>query len=243
MNKNIAILVSSFDGYSDLWKPLELNYKKMWENCPFEKYIISNFKEKNLNNFKILKTGEDISWSYNLKVALKLLKQDYILLTFDDLFLKEKVNNNLIEKYIKYFFDYNMNYLQFYPSISKVKKVNNDLYEKLKFAKYRNTTVWSLWRKDVLYDLLDDKENAWEFETKGNKRANKYDDFYFVKETPFLYYNLIIKGKYVPIYLKKIASIYDLDKNARKCLSYRDTIKYFMKNYTYELIKKVNRWI
>lgn len=67
--------------------------------------------------------------------------------------------------------DREYNYLQFYRSISRGKSIGEGLFKKSKAAKYKNSTIWSFWKKEVLISLLKEDENAWEFEIKGNVRS------------------------------------------------------------------------
>ena len=46
-------------------------------------------------------------------------------------------------------------------------------------------------------EILDDNENAWEFEKKGVKRGFKYDKF-FGSYYNFKVINVLVKGKLVP---------------------------------------------
>ena len=57
---NIAILVNSFDGYSDLWEIFWDIFEKFGGDCPFTKYIVSNeigFVRSGVKNIKVGKVG------------------------------------------------------------------------------------------------------------------------------------------------------------------------------------------
>jgi len=204
MKQNVAILISSFDGYEDLWSPLEESYKKFWPDCPYRCYVTTNYKKPNFDFFHFVAVEKDNSWSDMLFKSIQQIKEEYILLTFDDLFLYKKINNNDVKNYVEYFIYNNINYLGLYPSVSKNTEITTNIVSKNKNSKYRNATVWSLWKKEVLLDLLDRDENAWEFEDKGSERSNKYDKFYCVKTPVISYLNGVVKGKWVPSVVRKL---------------------------------------
>lgn len=60
-------------------------------------------------------------------------------------------------------------------------------------APYRTSTVFSIWKKEVLLDLLDPAENAWQLEIAGTDRSKKYDVWYSAPTDCFGYVNLVIK--------------------------------------------------
>ena len=96
--KNIAIIISTFDGAKDLWSPLEDNYKKFWADCSFPIYLTTNYESPLFDFFLPLNVGQETSWSDNLIKSLMKIDQEYILLTFDDLFLVDKVDNQRIKE-------------------------------------------------------------------------------------------------------------------------------------------------
>lgn len=106
--KNICILIFSFDGYADLWNPLEKSYDKYWNDCPYNIYISTNFITKGFNNFMPIATRKDNSWSDMMLKTVQQIKEDYILLTFDDLFFSERINSSQYIIYTIKFILYNI---------------------------------------------------------------------------------------------------------------------------------------
>jgi len=239
-NKKVAIVISSFDGYSDLWSPLEESYEKYWGDCPYSLYLTTNFKEYKSERFKTLKVGKDKSWSDMLYKSVEMLEEDYILLTFDDLFLSTKIDTQDIVSLIDYAIDNDINYFQLYSSNSQYTKITDKIVSKNKNSNYRNATVWSLWKKEVLLDLLDRDENAWEFEDKGSVRSNKYDKFYCVNYPAIPYLNGVIKGKWHPKVVKKLQKMgIEIDLTSRKVMSLKESLKYDVVNKCYNLYKSI----
>jgi len=231
--KDIAILISTFDAAEDLWKPLEETYKRFWRDRDFPIYLTTNFKSPSFDLFSPLTIGSEISWSDNLIKSLIKIEQKYVLLTFDDLFLVDKVDDNKIKKLMQFAIDKDINYLQFYRSISKGKRINDKLFKKSRNAKYKNSTIWSFWKKEVLISLLKKEENAWEFEIKGSIRAAKLDDFYSTRSNIIPFVNGVVKGFWNPLAKNKIKSLgIHLCEN-RKSLSFFETIKYQLINFQF----------
>jgi hypothetical protein len=170
--------------------------------------------------------------------SVEKLEEDYILLTFDDLFLFKKIDTNDIKSLINYAIDNDINYFQLYSSNSTYTQITDKIVSKNKNSKYRNATVWSLWKKEVLLNLLDREENAWEFEDKGSVRSNKYDKFYCVNYAAMPYINGVVKGKWVPSAVKKLESLnIKIDIENRKVMNFKEHLKYYIVNTLYDIYK------
>ena len=92
---NVALIISTYDDSEDLWKPLEQTYLKYWNDIDFPIYLSTNNKVFDSTLFHSLKIGNELSWSDNLIKSLHSINQDYVLLTFDDLFLTNCLTNCL----------------------------------------------------------------------------------------------------------------------------------------------------
>lgn len=239
---NYAVLISTYDGAEDLWKPLEESYSKYWNASNKNIYLTTNHKNYKSNLFIPLMIGDEISWSDNILKSLDKINEDYILLTFDDLFIKSEVNDKMIDMCFDWMKHNNANYFQLYNSIGRKKVVNEFVFEKVKNEKYRNATVFSLWKKDVLISILSKKENAWEFETKGNERSFELDDFYCSHENIISYYNGVVKGKWNPIIRNKLINLgYSIDLNERRSFTPVELLSYELKKKLYNVKRKLNR--
>jgi hypothetical protein len=238
LRNNVAIVISSFDGYEDLWKPLEQTYRLFWSDCPYKCYVTTNFKKPKFDFFNYISVGEDKSWSDMLIKSIDSIEEEYILLTFDDLFLYKNINTKDVEKYINYIIKNDINYFQLYSSISENTFVTDNIVSKNKNSKYRNATVWSLWKKEVLLDLLEESENAWEFEDKGSLRSNKYDKFYCVSMPVIPYLNGVVKGKWVPSVVRKLEKEgIDLNIEDRDIMTNAEFFIYKCKYFLYDAYK------
>ena len=176
--RQFAVLVPSCDGYSDLWKPFFTLFWKFWPDCPLPVYLLSNFASVADDRARALHVGEDVSWSDNLAKALASLNYEYIFLFLDDLFLTGNVDTKTVLGILNWAVRSKINYLRFNPS-PKADRLYNDIVGVVSPGTiYRTATVMSLWRKEVLLNLLRPGESAWDFEIKGSIRSDEFDGFF-----------------------------------------------------------------
>ena len=57
-NDDVAILVVSYDGTEYLWDYLFQSFEKFWPDCPYKKYLMTNFKDYSSREVNIIKIGE-----------------------------------------------------------------------------------------------------------------------------------------------------------------------------------------
>lgn len=195
-----AYLIISCDAYSDLWDAHFRCLDEKWPDCPFPKFILANHRESGWPDIRTIKAGDDLSWSDNLKKGLDILRRDfeYVLLTFDDLFLLKEVDNQKINKVIEAFVPIGGSFIQMIPWINRPEPVNGLFGRIPPGSLYRPNCVYALWNIDVLQNLLIPGESAWQFEKNGSSRSDRYDGFYATLESLFVYRNTVIKGRIIP---------------------------------------------
>ena len=233
---NIALLISTYDNSEDLWSPLEQTYLKYWKDIELPIYLTTNHIEFESKLFNSLKIGAELSWSDNLIKSLNKIKQEYVLLTFDDLFLISKVDNQCVEQLMTRAIQSKFNYLQFYRSISKGRRLDDLIFKKFDKTRYKNSTIWSFWKKDVLLELLQKDENAWEFETNGNIRSYKYKDFYSTRRNSIPFVNGIVKGIWNPLAKNKLKRLGLSISNNRPTLGFFDTLIYKIRDLQFDFL-------
>ena len=233
---NIALLISTYDSSEDLWRPLEQTYLKYWNDIDFPIYLSTNHKVIDSQVFNSLTIGDELSWSDNLIKSLNKINQEYVLLTFDDLFLTAKVDNQFIEQLMTRAIQSEFNYLQFYRSISKGRRLDDLIFKKFNKTRYKNSTIWSFWKKDVLLELLQKDENAWEFETNGNIRSYKYKGFYSTRRNVIPFVNGIVKGIWNPLAKNKLKRLGLSISNNRPTLGFFDTLIYKIRDLQFDFL-------
>jgi hypothetical protein len=221
IKNSLAILIISCDKYSDLWKPFFALFLRYWPDCPFRIYFLSNKIPCGVDGVENILVGEDISWSDNIRAALGRLREEYVLLFLDDLFLNKPVNTQRILNIVTWALQSDVNYVRLNPMKNGPDKPFNEYVGVLsKGAIYRASTVMAVWRKSVLMDLLKEGESAWDFEIYGSERSDKYDNFYAVWEECFAITNAVIKGKWHRGTAKKLKMLCaEIDLGSRQMMT------------------------
>jgi len=177
----LAVVVSSCDGYSDLWPPFFFFFFQYWGNCPYPTFLVANRKRYNDPRVSTILVGEDLDWSSNLRRALLEIRLPYVLLLLDDYFLKGPVNSQRIHELFLYMKRKGAGCLRLFPSPGPDTPCqdNSEVGEILIGARYRVSLQAAIWKKEILLELLREGESPWELEIKGSRRADTI-------EAPFL---------------------------------------------------------
>lgn len=80
MDNELSILICSCDKYEDAWEPFFYFFKKFWEDCSFNIYLLTNFKRHNDEKVISLIIGEDIDWSTSFLKAIEKINTKYIVI-------------------------------------------------------------------------------------------------------------------------------------------------------------------
>ena len=177
----VAIVVSSCDYFEDCWEPFIYSLRKYWPDCRFPVYIISNFKEiANKDLVTFIKVGVDKGWASNYKKALMTLDYEYIIYFQEDYFLCNSVNNEWINRHLKYIEEHNVDYLRLeYPHNKNQRQcdrysIDNTYYASSPLSyKFALNLQAAIWRKDILFSLLIDGQSGWDYEANVNSYVIK----------------------------------------------------------------------
>jgi len=239
---SLAILVLSCDKYADIWDAFFMDFYKKWPNNNYPVYLLSNNKIYEGYGVRSICVGEDVTWSANLKAALSKIEEKNILTVFDDLFITEGIRIKRIDEMIRVFQEENMNYLRLNPLPPPTGEKYKAIGVVRKGELYRSSAVFSIWKKQVLLDILDEKENAWQFEITGSTRTDKYDKWYSCLDTLFPYLNLIIKGKYDPRVYHVLKEQGIELPDSRELMSRRELYIYIFKEYRSRIFQSMIPW-
>lgn len=204
MSKSVAILISSYDGSKSLWGPLENCYKLRWPDCEMKIYLATNNEIPRSDIFNVLNIGNEKSWSDNILKCLDRIKEDYVLLTFDDVFWKSRIDNYRVKDLIERCIAHDWNYLRLHTSPKGRNCKDLEVSEIPAGADYRTSTAMAVFKKSILRNLLRIEENAWEFERNSVERSRHYGDFYVSKNKLLPYFNLVVKSYMDPFSKKKL---------------------------------------
>ena len=200
INQSMTLLILSCKDFSDLWSNNLLLLSKYWPEHP--KTIISSegegkFDLKHPDELRIFE-GE---MSNRIISALKSIDTEYVLLTFDDYFLKDKVDINTVESLLNIMNDNSFDYCRFF----KEKKVKGKFIGKEKYkilpleSVYEANFYPSIWKRESLLSVLKDGEDIWKTEVRLTKRMRELGQkgiaVYNPKVFPIL--DVVRKGKYL----------------------------------------------
>ena len=93
-----------------------------------------------------------------------------------------------------------------------------------KDSAYRATATCALWNKRILKKLLVPAESAWEFEKKGARRTERYDNFFSCYEDQVSLVHMVIKGKFVRGSVETINALGVNINSNRDTISFANTI-------------------
>lgn len=239
---DISIVVLSCDKYKDLWDPFFNLFFKFWPKCKIPVYLFSNTRIYNNDRVQTVLSGEDLDWSSSIKKCLKQIQSEYIWVFFDDVFLTKPVNVSKISRLLAFLDSHNPNYLRFrvYP---KPDKKLNDFFGVCAEETLYRTSIFAIWKKQVLMDLLVDGETAWQFESESIERASVYDGFYGVYENYLTYEHGVERGLWIRSAHKKIIKLgIAIDAASRPLMSNQEHLTHlFLKIKTFIFDRTPNR--
>lgn len=176
---NYKIVVASCDKNKDLFEPFHILVEKYWPDHP--EIIYSTETVINPYYKTICKNYSLSSWTRRLKDTFEELDCEYILLMVDDLFIREKVNNEDVNNLEKYFND-KVAGINLEGSFDKTDIVIDDIVSKRsKDSKWKVSVLCYLYNKDKLINIFDRDCSPWEMENL--KKEFPYDYLILNKES------------------------------------------------------------
>lgn len=179
-----SVLINTCDKFEDCWYPFFKLWSIYWKDCSGKIYLNTEYKEFAYPGLDIIPVkscagkcinGTYATWSQCFRWALEIIDTDIVLYMQEDYFLNAVVDNIKVEEYV--------NNMIAHPEIPCIQLTSAGIpvgdmaeaslhlnYGKLDRSHYVSCQA-SLWRKDVLQDLIRDHETAWNFEWYGSKRA------------------------------------------------------------------------
>lgn len=230
MNKTV-ILLSTYDDGKDLWDGFFMCLEKQWPNCDLDIYMNTetmSYSRQNLN-IRCINTRKGLPWSKRLKMVLRQIDAEYILLFLEDYWIDKVVNPEKVIQAIQWL-DANKDVasFSFYPCM-KGHNIDDNRFPGFELrpqnCDYKLNCQVGLWRRKKLISFLRSHESAWDFEILGSIRARRYKEkFYSIssyEDIPFSYGDpelgcLVKKGKYVQSRVKELENLYNITIDTSK---------------------------
>ena len=202
--QRIAVVMPSCDRYGSLW-PISLEaLDRFWPGRPRATYVIASGRRVGRPGVTELLLGEDVSWSDNLRRALAAGPEDYVFLALDDLVMLPGVQASRINAALARAVREGWDYLRLNPLPPPAAAGADGLGRCAAGEAYRASTVWSLWKKSVLLQVLKAGENAWQFEKSGSARTDGYREWWASSLRHVPYVNVITAGRCDPDALARL---------------------------------------
>lgn len=160
------IVVMSCDKNEDLWLPFHLCMEKYWKDHP---PIIYCTETKINPYYETICSNRPLNeWTLRVWDTIKDLDCKFILLTIDDLFIRDYVDNDFIWSLQKYI-EGNVASLNFEFSFDKedIPYMNNIMIRN-PYGRFKLSCMCQMWRKKYMLKLFNVKNDPWQFE-KNNR--------------------------------------------------------------------------
>ena len=172
--KDTSVLIYSCDAYSDVWEPFFTLFYRYWE-CPYRVYIVCESKKCYVPGVTTLHANG--RWTDCIRSAVEQIPTKYVIGMCEDFFMRRKVKDQVIRNCASEM-DANPNIACFnfekeygwvlpsdYPNFGR----------KPDGGEYRQSCQPTLWRKNILLELLQRSMNAWEWELSSGSAPDKYE--------------------------------------------------------------------
>lgn len=194
------LLISSCEAFSDLWEYHIQLLDENWGDRNIPTTIVTDkvhYDDSNLS-IRVFSAGEGKEMPQRIGKVLETINSEYVLLTFDDYFLIDKIDNQKIDYLLEVMEKEKLDYMRMFPIPKEKKKIKGykDLYWIDLSRNYSINLYPGLWRTEFLRQTVSEKMNVWDYEVSltriardNNKLCAMSRGDYF----PFL--DVIRKGK------------------------------------------------
>jgi hypothetical protein len=184
MNQKVTILVYAWDPYFPAWPVFCYALNKYWGDCPYPLVFITNFLDPPCGNS--IKVGSINSFYEKMRIALEHIVSPYILFMHEDYWIQNMVNTQHIVDYVGLLEMDVCDYIRLIPVPPPDRPFPVDLRLGIidTDSAYRVSFMASLWRVNVLRDIIQPNLSLWEHEKYGHQLTSKFGDrFLAVKQT------------------------------------------------------------
>ena len=195
----MTILIMSCDKNKDLFLPFHHCISKYWKDHP---RIVYSLETTTNPYYKTINKNYGLDkWTRRVYETIQEIDDDYILLTIDDLFIREKVDTQRLLGLCEYLKDNVASINLEFAFDKQDTPLNSELLARNKNGMYKLSCMCQIWQRKALLDLFNCDKNPWQFE-KDNL-AKDYD-FLISKNGDYLNWGKrkdnwrwgIIKGKW-----------------------------------------------
>jgi hypothetical protein len=229
---DLAVLVLSYDGAKDLWKPFFDTFFKNWMDCQYRIYLLANEADFVYNKVKVIKSGKRLDWADSVHKIASQIEEEYLFLLLEDYFLLNKVDSSAVQEQFEYLVKNKGDAINL-MGIPKGKiKIDGQYRERSWKQPYCITFGCSIMRKDSFMHLCKSGYSPWDFENRNSATAYALKKmpikFYTVKKKMFPIWSegIIVKGKFTKKAVKHcLKNKIDIDLKVRSVMTGGQTLK------------------
>lgn len=192
----MKIVVTSCDRYSDCAGAWVASFRKFWPNCPYEVIFVTNSVELNVDVPVYYIEGAEKAYGWRMRQFISKYYDDKLMLiSMVDYLINTQPSNFLINEARKLCLWDKIHHVRLRAMPPPRGKDYGQYFASIKGQKYSLSLQPGVWKAQSFYDLLRDRENPWDTETRGTRRVNKHSgDFLCSKRTALMHLNYYRKG-------------------------------------------------
>lgn len=204
--EELAIYVSSFDGYKDLWDNFFRIFEIYWPECSVKVYLVNNEESYIRENITVLNTGAERNWFYRTNLSLSQISEKYILFMLEDYLISKKVEEGDISEIISFMKENKIYYYRL--SKNKLKETGKRVLGIPGNTPYPISLQPAIWEREKLILFLNeiDRSTPWDFEEhfvkKYKNSAGIIEKICYDNRDLLGYKNGVLRGKWIPSTLK-----------------------------------------
>lgn len=249
IKNDIAIVVTVFDGYVDLWDDCIRLIKQNWKNHPLI-YVFTNEIVKEWDDVICIPVGRDAEWSQKAQKAVEIVKEKYIILLLEDFYIGSKVDRSQIESLIYYMQRRKILYCKLCENneivhIKRKKFESGYPYEVIyEDEEYGISLQAAVWQREYLKNTVGEGNyNAWVFELNQVKKTQKASHIVNTKaiSDPRNILNIkhgALQGKMIPETVEYFRTIKQPLTTKRELMSRKEYRKYYIKQFGKDVTPK-----
>ena len=179
VNERLSVLISSCDKFSDLWAENTRLYQKHWKENSCRTFLVTDSKRQwDSEQIELVPVDGEKSFPLRIRRALECVTTPYVLVTLDDYFLIDPVENRKIEYLLDRMQQERIQSLSLYN-----RRVTNEKkylpLEQLRaidlHKKYAVTLYPAIWEVAFLKETIRADMSPWLYEVSLTKSAIEAD--------------------------------------------------------------------
>lgn len=176
LENQLTLVISSCDRFSDLWETSLMFLQKNWGNRGIRTILLTDKPTSYTHEgVEVYCAGEGLEYPQRMKALLGTISTEYILVTLDDYFLIQPVENERIQRLLSVMDTEKIDYIRMFadPDSNVGFKEYHDLYQIDLNENYAVNLYQSIWRASFLSATLKDSISIWNYEVSLSRTAKR----------------------------------------------------------------------